>query len=88
MRANFPRLHAADIPVIHHWPPFLPQNSTPEAIERVMDWVTEYATCTVTVGTKVKPTALEQITGRWPQLPDPQLDPQAADSIRPRPAWE
>ncbi|MFH8586472.1 hypothetical protein ACH4GP_19025 [Streptomyces celluloflavus] len=88
LRANFPRLHAAGIPVIHYWRPFLPPNSTPTAIERVMDWVTPYAACTVAVGTKVKPTALEQITGLWPELADPHLHPQAADSVWPRPAWE
>ncbi|MFG2116613.1 hypothetical protein ACGFRB_28915 [Streptomyces sp. NPDC048718] len=88
LRDNFPRLHAAGIPVIHYWRPFLPQNSTPEAIERVMGLVTRYAACTVAVGTKVKPTALDQITGLWPELADPHLDPRAADSVWPRSAWE
>ncbi|MGW7666715.1 hypothetical protein BX257_1421 [Streptomyces sp. 3212.3] len=80
---NFPRLHAAGIPVIHYWRPFLPQNSTPDALERIMYWVTRYADCTVAVGTKVKPTALNQIAGLWPQLADPHLEAQAADSVWP-----
>ncbi|WP_406834885.1 hypothetical protein ACICHK_00410 [Streptomyces sp. AHU1] len=88
LRATFPRLHAAGIPLIHYWRPFLPQNSTPDVIDHVMDWVTRYADATVAVGTKIKPTALQQITGLWPQLADPHLDPQAADSLWPRPAWE
>lgn len=88
LRANFPRLHAAAIPVIHYWRPALPQNSTPDIIEHVMDWATRYAACTVAVGTKVKPTALDQITGLWPELADPHLDPQAADSVWPRTTWD
>ncbi|MBW8705422.1 hypothetical protein MBT84_38050 [Streptomyces sp. MBT84] len=34
-------------------------------------------------GTKVKPTALNQIAGLWPQLADPHLEAQAADSVWP-----
>ncbi|MGW2612971.1 hypothetical protein ACWC4A_53320 [Streptomyces mirabilis] len=88
LRANFPRLHTAGIPVIHYWRPALPQNSTPDVIEHVMDWAARYAACTVAVGTKVKPTALTQITGLWPELADPHLDPQAADSVWPRTTWD
>lgn len=53
-----------------------------------MDWASPYAACTVAVGTKVKPTAREQITALWPQLADPHLDPQAADSLWPRATWD
>jgi hypothetical protein len=88
LRDTFPRLHAAGIPVMHYWRPFLPQNSTPDVLERVLDWAWRYAACSITVGTKIKPTALDQITGLWPQLADPHLDPQAADSVWPRTAWE
>ncbi|MFF4371462.1 hypothetical protein [Streptomyces sp. NPDC001594] len=88
LRDNFPRLHAADIPVIHYWRPALPQNSTPDALERVMDLAVRYAACTVAVGTKVKPSAMDQITELWPALADPALDPRAADSVWPRPTWD
>jgi hypothetical protein len=88
LRTNFPRLHTAGVPVIHYWRPALPQNSTPDVIEHVMDWAARYSACTVAVGTKVKPTALDQITGLWPELADPHLDPQAADSVWPRTTWD
>jgi hypothetical protein len=88
LRATFPALHAADIPVIHYWRPAMHQNSTPEAIEHVMDWAARYATCTVAVGLKVKPSARDQITALWPRLRDPALDPQGADSIWPRATWD
>ncbi|MFI1204852.1 hypothetical protein ACH4VR_36405 [Streptomyces sp. NPDC020883] len=88
LRANFPRLHAADIPIIHYWRPFLPQNSRPEVMEQVLDLASQFATCSVTVGTKVKPTAMQQITGLWPELADSTSDPRSADSVWPRTAWE
>ncbi|MFG2434595.1 hypothetical protein [Streptomyces sp. NPDC048508] len=88
LRDNFPRLSAARIPVIHYWRPFLPQNSYPHILESVLDIASRYAECSVTVGTKVKPNALEQITGLWPQIAGPFLDPQGADSVWPRNAWE
>ncbi|PZG09162.1 hypothetical protein C1J01_38070 [Nonomuraea aridisoli] len=88
LRGNFPRLHAAGIPVIHYWRPALPENSTPDIIEHVMDWASRYAVCSVAVGTKVKPTAFDQMTTVWPALADPDLDPQAADSVWPRRTWE
>ncbi|MFF4409529.1 hypothetical protein [Streptomyces sp. NPDC001404] len=88
LRANFPRLHAAGVPVVHYWRPALPANSTPDVIDDVMDWAARYAACTVAVGTKVKPTALEQITSLWPELADPHLDQQSADSVWPRATWD
>ncbi|MFJ2397389.1 hypothetical protein ACIOTI_32150 [Streptomyces sp. NPDC087843] len=88
LRANFPRLHAAGVPVIHYWRPALPQNSTPAVIEHVMEWAARYAMCSVAVGTKVKPSALDQITGLWPELADPNLDPRVADSVWPRSTWD
>ncbi|AXI79062.1 radical SAM family protein [Peterkaempfera bronchialis] len=88
LRDNFPRLHAAGVPVIHYWRPALPQNSTPDVIEHVMDWAARYTACTVAVGTKIKPTALDQITALWPQLGNPHLDPRAADSVWPRTTWD
>ncbi|MER7194861.1 hypothetical protein [Streptomyces flaveolus] len=57
-------------------------------LREVLDFASRYATCSVTVGTKVKPSALDQITYLWPQIAAPGLDPQAADSVWPRTAWE
>ncbi|MGR6998322.1 hypothetical protein ACU686_09855 [Yinghuangia aomiensis] len=78
LRATFPRLHAAGVPVIHYWRPALPQNSSPDIIEDVMDWAARYAACTVAVGTEVKPTALDQITGLWPEAGRPAPGPASS----------
>ncbi|MFD8261351.1 hypothetical protein ACFV19_20995 [Streptomyces griseoluteus] len=88
LRSNFPRLHDAGTPVIHYWRPFLPQNSRPDVLDAVLGWTSRYARCSVTVGTKIKPSALQQITGLWPEIAAPGLDPQSADSVWPRTAWE
>ncbi|MFD8757400.1 hypothetical protein ACFV0O_41470 [Kitasatospora sp. NPDC059577] len=83
LRANFPALHAIGIPVIHYWRPFLPQNSTPEAVHRVLGLATQYAQCSVAVGLKVKPGARDQMAPLWPALKDPGLDVESASSVWP-----
>lgn len=52
-----------------------------------MHLASQYAACSVAVGTKVKPTAKEQIAALWPELTNPALDPQTADSVWPRATW-
>lgn len=88
LRATFPLLHTRGIPVIHYWRPLMPANSTPEVITQVMDWASRYATCSVSVGLKVKPGARDQMTALWPELGDPALPLESADAIWPRESWE
>ncbi|GLW58539.1 hypothetical protein [Kitasatospora phosalacinea] len=86
LRDNFPRLHAARIPVVHYWRPALPQNSDPESMAWMLDWAARWAECSVTVGLKVKPTARQQAADLWPALAEPGLDLHGAESIWPAPA--
>ncbi|KJS57686.1 hypothetical protein VM95_38135, partial [Streptomyces rubellomurinus] len=88
LRDNFPRLHAAGIPIVHYWRPALPQNSTPAAIDTVLALATRYADCTLSIGLKVPPGSRRQMEALWPALADPALDPESADSIWPDPQWE
>ncbi|EGJ77901.1 hypothetical protein STTU_5112 [Streptomyces sp. Tu6071] len=84
LRANFPALHHIGTPVIHYWRPFLPTNSTPEAVTRVLDHVTQYARCSVAIGLKVKPGGHELLTGLWPELADNAKDDvERASSVWP-----
>ncbi|MFJ4791761.1 radical SAM family protein [Kitasatospora purpeofusca] len=83
LRDNFPRLHAASVPVVHYWRPALPDNSTPEIMERILGWAARWAECSVTVGLKVKPSARGQAAALWPALADPDLDLHTAESIWP-----
>ena len=83
LRDNFPRLHGAQIPVVHYWRPALPSNSTPEVAERIVDWASRYAECSVAVGLKVGPNATQQAVELWPALAAPHLDLHAAESVWP-----
>ncbi|MDH6710766.1 hypothetical protein P3T27_007517 [Kitasatospora sp. MAA19] len=83
LRANFPRLREAAVPVLHYWRPALPANSTPEAMRTVLSWASTYADATISVGLKVKPSARDQAADLWPALADPGLDLHAAESIWP-----
>ncbi|MFG2631608.1 hypothetical protein [Streptomyces sp. NPDC048473] len=88
LRANFPRLHAHGIPVIHYWRPLMPANSTPETITHVLDWAARYAACSVAVGLKVKPGARDQLAALWPELAADGLPLKTADAVWPRETWE
>ncbi|WP_331762226.1 radical SAM protein (plasmid) [Streptomyces sp. NBC_01527] len=88
LRANFPRLHAHGIPVIHYWRPLIPANSAPETITHVLDWAASYATCSVAVGLKVKPGARAQLTPLWPELAEEGLPLETADAVWPRETWD
>lgn len=88
LRANFPRLRAVRIPIVHYWRPALPENSTSDSIETVLDLVTRYADCSVSIGLKVPPGSRRQMEELWPALAHPDLDPESADSIWPDADWE
>lgn len=88
LRDNFPRLHAAGIPIVHYWRPALPQNSSPETIDNVLGLATRYADCSLSIGLKVPPGSRRQMEELWPALTDPALDPETADSIWPSADWE
>ncbi|WP_416968301.1 hypothetical protein [Streptomyces sp. 4F14] len=88
LRANFPRLHAAGVPIVHYWRPALPDNSSPDSIETVLGLATRYADCSVSIGLKVPPGSRHQMEELWPALAHPDLDPESADSIWPDADWE
>ncbi|MFD9609200.1 hypothetical protein ACWEPR_21015 [Streptomyces sp. NPDC004290] len=87
LRGTFRRLHAESIPTLHYLRPALPANSDPALLSQLLDHVAPFAQCTVVVGTKVKPAARDQITRLWPELADPHLSPETADSVWPRSTW-
>lgn len=68
VRANFPRLAEADVPVVHYWRPAFPESATPRTMEAVFDWASEYARCTMAAGLKVEPAALARLAALWPEL--------------------
>ncbi|MEW1701117.1 hypothetical protein [Streptomyces sp. NPDC091278] len=87
LRETFRRLHAESIPTVHYLRPALPANSDPALLSQLLDHIVPFAQCTVVVGTKVTPAARDQITRLWPELADPHLSPETADSVWPRSTW-
>ena len=47
LKSNFVRLHNAGIPMIHYYRPFIPDNSSKEQIEEVLDFVKKYTDVSV-----------------------------------------
>lgn len=68
IRSNFERLKKAEIPTIHYWRPFLPQNSHREKIREIIDYVAEQATCSVAVGLKSNDEIIKHLISAWPEL--------------------
>lgn len=59
-KQNFILLKDYDQKVIHYWRPFLPQNSSPEKINEVYDYVKDYASASIVIGLKVKETMIDE----------------------------
>lgn len=68
LKANFPRLAQAGVPVVHYWRPAFPESATASTMEAVFDWAAEYARCTVAAGLKVEPAAVPRLAELWPEL--------------------
>ena len=54
IKNNFINLNKYNLPIVHYWRPFLPQNSDKEKILDVYNFVKKYAKCSVAIGLKVK----------------------------------
>lgn len=84
---NFPRLAADGIPMVHYWRPAFPESATTSTMEHVLDWVAQYARCTVAAGLKVEPSALPRLAGLWPELATTEGVTEA-EGVYPRAFWE
>ena len=74
IRDNFVRLKARNLPVIHYWRPFLPQNSNKETFDEILDHVTKYATCSVINGLRLNDGIRANIAKFWPELIEQDYD--------------
>ncbi len=59
IKQNFINLHTRNKKIIHYWRPFLPQNSTDERINEVLNFVKKYAVASVVIGLKVQDSFVE-----------------------------
>ena len=89
LRANFAVAKSLGFPVVHYWRPLLPENTSPEAIRRMLAFAKYAADATVFIGLKLHPQLTQVITrdscidvpvhlreqrGEW-------LDPQTVELI-------
>lgn len=82
IRQNFITLSQAGLRVIHYWRPFVPQNSTDEAIRKVIDHVTKYADASVTTGLKLTPEMKEQFWF-WKEIQETRINLAETEGVWP-----
>lgn len=70
LRDNLVRLHEAGTPGIHYWRPFVPQNSAPELMAEMLDFVSRYALCSTVNGLKLNSGIRDFVAPFWPELRD------------------
>lgn len=61
LKSNFKRLYDVNIPIIHYYRPFLPENSSKEKIEEVLSFVKQYTDISVISGLKLKDSYVDKI---------------------------
>jgi DNA repair photolyase len=84
---NFPRLAAAEIPIVHYWRPGTPMSAATAVMEKVLDHAAMYAACTMAAGLKVEPAALPRLAQMWPELATTD-GVTSAECVYPRAFWE
>ncbi len=61
IESNFKRLHENNIPIIHYFRPFIPENSDPEKIKKILDFVSQYTNVSVTTGLALRKDFIDKI---------------------------
>lgn len=85
---NFENLSKLNIPIVHYYRPFIPQNSNPEQIRKVLDTVHQYTPVSATMGLMYVPTMLEK-QNFWEELKNIDIEKlRRAVSIWPQEAWD
>lgn len=72
-RSNFQSLAAYGLPVIHYWRPLLKINGSPDRVEAMLDFVTDFARASVYMGLRYSP-ALQELFASDDHLHLPELD--------------
>lgn len=61
IESNFKRLAENKIPIVHYFRPFIPENSSPETIKKVLDFVNQYTNISVTTGLALRKDFIDKI---------------------------
>jgi len=86
LRDNFKRLSENGIDVIHYYRPFLPQNSDPEKIKEILDYVNQYTDISVTTGLALIETFINKIDC-WDEIKENKEASLKANCVWPETAW-
>lgn len=80
IKQNFINLYKHNQKIIHYWRPLLPQNSRPELINEMIEFVRQYAIASVIVGLKVQSNIIDNFIF-WPELMDNREEALNAECV-------
>lgn len=83
-RENFVILHDHNVPVVHYWRPFMPQNSTESQFRKILDHVSKYSTCSVVNGLRLNSGIKDNVARYWQQLNTVDFDFSTLGEVWPR----
>ena len=82
LRENFRSLNSAGLKVIHYWRPFVPQNSSKEAMSKVIDHTVNYSKASVIAGLRLTPEMQKQFWF-WGEVRDLDIDFSQIEGVWP-----
>ncbi len=83
LHENFVRLSEHELPRVHYWRPFMPQNSKTEKIVDMLGFVSRYASCSVVNGLKLNDGIRDNIAPFWPEIMQQDYDFQQTGDFWP-----
>lgn len=87
LKRNFKLLSENNIDVIHYFRPFLPQNSNPERIQEILDFVNQYTDVSVITGLALIETFIDKIEC-WNEIKENKEKALKANCVWPQSAWD
>lgn len=87
IKQNFINLYKLGIPIVHYYRPFIPQNSNPEDIRNVLEFVHQYTPVSAVMGLMYVPGMINK-DSTWDYLKEVDIkELERAISIWPEEAW-
>lgn len=83
---NFVNLKKYNKTIVHYWRPFIKENSSPEVIEKVYNYVKKYAVASIAIGLKVTDDIIENID--WDELKNNREEALKSDNVWDKNAYE
>ena len=87
IKQNFENLANAGIDIIHYFRPFLPENSSPEKIKNILNFVHNYTNISTIMGLKLMESFID-IIDVWDEIKTNKLKVLQSDAVWPKEAWD